>query len=162
MPDVKADLVSYLRSNFNAGAVSVSWTNSDDIVHADYDGARDYPQAAIVSRDPIVQGGGTTGVTGIDPGGGGPIQDVVYLVQVDCWGGPEDDPVYTGSGTHPDAVAVEIAEEVAETCRVGDENAPTGYNWLMADPPEEADDTDENPTHHREIVQVRMKYTYGP
>jgi len=163
MPDVKDDLVTFLQNNVNSGAISVPFTNADDIVFADYDGARSYPQVAVVSRDPIVNGGGATGVTGIDPGGGGPIQDVVYLVQVDCWGGPEDDDVYQANPSeHPDAVAVELAEEVAETCRVGDENAPAGYNWLMADPPEEADDVEQNPTEHREIVQVRMKWTYGP
>lgn len=162
MPDVKADLLSFLRSNFDDTQVSVSWTNSDDIVHADYDGARDYPQAAIVSRDPITPGGGATGATGIDPGGNGPIQDVVYLVQVDCWGGPEDETIYQNADVHPDEVAVEIAEEVAAICRVGTDGAPSGYEWLMADPPQEADDTEEDPTHHREIVQVRLKYTYTP
>lgn len=162
MPDVKADLVDFLRDNVDPSAVSVPWTNADDVVFADYDGDRDYPQAAVVSRDPVVTGGGQTGATGIDPGGDGPIQDVVYLVQVDCWGGPEDDPVYSGSGTHPDIVAVELAEVVAETCRVGSDGAPAGYEWIMADPPTEADDVEEDPTHHREIVQVRMKVTYTP
>lgn len=162
MPDVKDDLVTFLRNNFDDTQVSVPFTNSADIVFADYDGSRDYPQIAVVSRDPIVNGGGATGVTGIDPGGGGPIQDVVYLVQVDCWGGPEDDDVYQNNGSHPDIVAVELAEEVANVCRIGDDGAPSGYNWIMADPPEEADDVEQNPTEHREIVQVRLKYTYGP
>jgi len=162
MPDVKEDLVTYLRGNFDDTAPSVPWTNDEDIAHADYDGHRDYPQVAIVSRDPVVPGGGNTGATGIDAGGGGPIQDVVYLVQVDCWGGPDDETVYAEADVHPDTVAVELAEEVAETCRVGEDGAPAGYEWLMADPPQEADDVEESPAHHREIVQVRMKWTYTP
>jgi len=97
MPDVKADLVAFLRSNFDDTAPSVSWTSSEDIVHADYDGQRDYPQVAIVSRDPVVPGGGQTNATGIDAGGNGPVQDVIYLVLVDCWGGPEDDDSYQGT-----------------------------------------------------------------
>lgn len=174
MPDVKDDLRTFLRDNFDDTAVSVPFTNDDDIVFADYDGAREYPQVAIVSRDPVVTGGGQTGATGIDPSGAGPVQDVVYLVQVDCWGGPEDEQVYQDTGygngyslayasvTHADTVAVQLAEEVAATCRVGSDGAPDGYEWLMADPPQEADDTEESPTHHREIVTVRMKVTYTP
>jgi hypothetical protein len=162
MPDVKDDLVTFLRSNFDDTAPSVDWTNDDDIVFADYDGARSYPEVAVVSRDPIVPGGGTTGATGIDAGGGGPVQDVVYLVLVDCWGGPHDADAYSGSATDPDSVAVELAEEVASTCRQGSDGAPSGYEWIMADPPQEADDIEENPTHHREQVQVRMKWTYTP
>lgn len=162
MPDVKADLVSFLRSNFDTSQVSVSFGTSDDIVHADYDGQRSYPQIAVVSRDPIVPGGGTTGATGIDPSGDGPIQDVVYLVLVDCWGGPKDESVYQGNSADPDSVAVELAEEVAKVCRQGSEGEPTGYEWIMADPPVEADDIEESPTHHREQVQVRLKTTYTP
>lgn len=162
MPDVKADLLTFLRSNFDDTAVSVPWTNSDDIVHADYEGSRDYPKVAIVSRDPITPSAGSTGASGIDASGAGPIQDVIYLVQVDCWGGPEDDDTYQGNSADPDSVAVDLAEEVAATCRIGTDGAPSGYEWMMADPPQEADDTEESPTHHREIVTVRMKVTYTP
>jgi len=161
MPDAKDDLIEFLRATFDASAVSVPWTNDEAIVFADYDGHRNYPQVAVVSRDPVTPGGGNTGITGLDPGDGVGIQDVIYLVLVDCWGGPEDDGTYQDHGSHPDAVAVELAEEVAATCRVGAEGAPAGYEWLWADPPQEADDTEENPTHHREQVTVRMKVTYG-
>jgi len=162
MPDVKADLVDFLQANFDDTVPSVPWTNSDDIVFADYDGQRDYPQVAVVSRDPVVPGGGQTKATAIDPGGNGPIQDVIYLVLVDCWGGPDDLSVYDDNDAHPDEVAVEIAEEVASVCRQGSDGAPSGYEWIMADPPTEADDIEEEPTHHREQVTVRMKYTYTP
>jgi hypothetical protein len=57
-------------------------------------------------------------------------------------------------------VANELGEEVAETCRVGVDGAPAGYEWMFADPPAEGDDTEESPTVHREIVTVRMKVTY--
>lgn len=163
MPDVKDDLVTFLRNNVDPSVVSVSFTNADDIVFADYDDQRSYPQVAVVSRDPVVPGGGQTGVTGIDPGGGGSIQDVVELVQVDCWGGPRDESPYEGTSNDPDTVANELGEEVHSTCfDATPSEAPAGYEWISADPPFEGDDTEENPTHHREIVQVRMKWTKTP
>lgn len=162
MVDPKADLREFLRANFDDTAPSVPWTNSDDIVFADYDGDREFPQVAIVTKDPTVPGGGQTGATGIDPSGAGAIQDVVYSLQVDCWGGPDDDQTYQDHGSHPDIVANELGEEVAATCRVGTQGAPSGYEWLYASPPREADDIEESPTEHREIVTVRMKVTYTP
>lgn len=162
MVDPKDDLRTFLRTNFNSNAVSVSFTNSDDIDFADYDGNQDYPEVAIVSKDTIVPGGGQTQATGIDAGGGGGVQDVIYLVQVDCWGGPDDADVYSSDGSHPDIVANELGEEVARVCRAGADGAPDGYEWMFSEPPYEADDTDESPTKHREIVTVRMKVTYTP
>jgi hypothetical protein len=160
MIDPKGDLRVVLRNNLDASVVSVPFTNADEIVFADYDGDRSYPEVAIVSKDPVVPGGGQTQATGIDPADGSPVQDVVYLVQVDCWGGPDDDDTYQEHGSHPDVVANELGEAVAETCRVGSDGAPAGYEWIFAEPPTEADDTEESPTVHREIVTVRMKVTY--
>lgn len=162
MVDPKADLREFLRDNLNPSAISVPFTNGDDVVFADYDGEQTYPQVAIVSKDPVVPGGGQTQATGIDPSGAGPVQDVIYLVQIDCWGGPDDASIYQTEGSHPDTVANELGEEVAATCRVGTDGAPDGYEWLMAGPPTEADDTDESPTKHRDIVTARLKVTYTP
>jgi hypothetical protein len=160
MVDPKKDLRDFLRSNLNTGAVPVPMS-TDDIVVGDPDGNRTYPQAAVTTKDPIVPGGGETQATGIDPAsGGGPIQDVVYLVQVDCWGGPHDADVYATHGSNPDRVANDLGEEVATTCRVGVSGAPTDYEWLFTGPPTEADDTDENPVSHREVVTVRLKATF--
>lgn len=161
MVDPKDDLRTFLRNNFNSNAVSVTFTNSDDIVFADYDGAQSHPEVAIVSKDTVVPGGGQTQATGIDPGGGGGIQDVIYLVQVDCWGGPDDADIYQSEGSHPDIVANELGEEVARVCRAGT-NGLADYEWVFAEPPFESDDTEESPTKHREIVTVRMKVTYTP
>lgn len=162
MVDPKDDLRTFLRNNFTSGAISVTFTNSDDIVFADYDGNQEYPEVAVVSKDTVVPGGGQTQATGIDPGGGGPIQDVIYLLQVDCWGGPEDADIYQDEGSHADTVANELGEEVASTCRIGTAGAPAGYEWMFAEPPFESDDTKASPTKHREIVTVRMKVTYTP
>ncbi|WP_459191824.1 hypothetical protein [Halosimplex sp. J119] len=163
MVDPKSDLVGYLRANVDPSAIPVPFTNADDIVFADYDGgAGPFPQVAVVSKDPVVPGGGQTQATGIDPTGAGPVQDVIYLVQVDCWGGPDDADVYANNGSHPDVVANELGEEIAATCRVGSVGAPDGYEWMFAEPPTEADDTDQSPTEHRDIVTVRMKVTYAP
>lgn len=163
MADPKEDLLNFLRSNFTPGNVSVSFTNADDIVHADYDGgAGPFPQVAIVSRDNSIVGGGETGVTAIDVANDGPVQTVIESIQVDCWGGPRDADIYDSEGSDPDTVANELAEEVASVCRVGTDGVPSGYGWMMAEPPFEADDTEEDPTEHREIVIVRMGHGYGP
>lgn len=162
MPDAKGDLVDHLRATFDSSVVSVPFENTSDIVFADYDGAHDYPEVAVVSKDAITPGGGQTGATGIDPTGAGAIQDVIYLVQVDCWGGPDDDQVYADHGSHPDIVANELGEEVASVCRVGSDGAPAGYEWMYCRPPYEADDMEASPTSHREIVEVRLKTTYVP
>lgn len=162
MPDVKGDLVDYLRANVDGSAISVPWTNADDIVFANYDGGRDYPQVAVVSKDFVVPGGGQTAATGIDAGGAGPVQDRVWLVLVDCWGGPDDEQVYEDNGVHPDAVASKLGEEVFQTCFQGSDGAPDGYEWITADPPQESDDVEESPTHHREQVTVRLKETHTP
>ena len=162
MPDVKKDLVTLLRSNVDDTAPSVPWTNADDIVFADYDAHRDYPQVAVVSKDPVVPGGGQTAATGMDAGGGGPIQDRIWLTLVDCWGGPADVDAYTDTDTHPDVVAAELADEVFDVCFQGADGAPSGYEWITADPPREADDVEESPTHHREQVTVRLKETHTP
>jgi hypothetical protein len=167
--DPKNDLVAFLRANFDSTALSVSFTPGDetdttadgDIKFADYDGAREYPQVAVVSKDSTVVGGGDTQVSAMDGGGGGPVQNTIYLIQVDCWGGPDDAPIYESGGSHPDIVANELGEEVAATCRVGTDGAPDGYGWMMSEPPFEADDTNETPARHREIVTVRMATTYG-
>lgn len=161
MVDPKKDLRDYLRSNFDATNVSVSFTPSDDVVISDDDGPRNYPQVAVVSKDPVVPGGGQTQATGIDPGSGGAIQDVVYLVQIDCWGGPEDGAPYAGTNDHPDAVANELGEETHRVLFGADPaDAPADYEWISAEPPSEADDSEESPTHHREIVIARAKTTY--
>jgi hypothetical protein len=159
--DPKGDLRDFLQTNLDTSEMSVPMNATEDIVFADYDGGPGpYPNAAIVSKDAVVPGGGQTGATGIDPQDGSPIQDTIYTVQVDCWGGPDDAKVYTDHGSHPDVVANELGEAVADACRVGHEGAPDGYEWLFAAPPYEADDTEESPTNHREIVVARLKVTY--
>lgn len=162
MVDPKDDLVEFLRANVDGTTFSVPFDNASDIVHADYEGSRDYPEIAVVSKDSITPGGGQTGASGIDPSGAGAIQDTIYLVQVDCWGGKEDEAPYPDYDTHPDIVANELGEEAASVCRAGSDGAPAGYEWMFCQPPYEADDTDESPTSHREIVEVRMKVTYMP
>jgi hypothetical protein len=162
MEDVSDDLVSFLRSRFNTSVVSVSFTTTD-IDHADYDGPNAYPQIAVVSEDPVVPGGGQTQFTGIDGGGGGPIQDVVVSVLVDCWGGPEDADAYQGVDVHPDLVATELATEVWRRClNASTDNPPDGYEWISAEPPRDADDTERNTVHYRQQVVCRLKYTWTP
>lgn len=163
MVDPKEGLRDFLRTNLTPGNISVTFTNADDIVIANYDGgAGPYPKVAVVSKDSIILGGGETGVTAIDQANDGPVQRVTYRLQVDCWGGPEDADIYQSEGSHADTVANELGEEVHATCRVGSDGAPSGYGWMMAEPPFENDDTEEHPTEHRETVIVRMGLNYGP
>jgi hypothetical protein len=163
MIDVSEDLVEFLRSRVDGGVVSVAFDPASDIDHADYDGANHYPQVAVVSEDPQVPGGGRTKFTGMDGGGAGPIQDVVVSVLVDCWGGPHDDDTYRGGDVHPDVVAAELATEVWETClNAAVTGAPAGYEWIGAEPPQDADDTTRDSVHYRQQVVARLKHTYTP
>jgi len=156
--DPADDLVSFLQSNINASNISVSFTPSDDVKHAVYEGSNDYPQIAIVSNDPVVPGGGETGFTAIRSGNG-PVQDSIETLLVDCWGGPEDDDTYQGGSDHPDGVAAELRAEVVRTCNSDVTNPPNGYQWISAESLGDADDTDRSPTHYREQVTARLKQT---
>lgn len=160
--DPKADLRDFVESNFDDTVPSVPFDRVDDVQIANYDVGPDWPEIAIVSADPVVPGGGQTGATGIDPSGAGPIQDVVYRILVDCWGGPRDAQVYQDHGSDPDTVAVELSQELAATCRVGSDGSPSGYEWIFADPPRDANDVEAEPTEHRQQVPVRLKTTYTP
>jgi hypothetical protein len=158
--DPSDDLVSFLRSNVNTGNISVPFTSADDIDHADPDGPRSFPKIAISAADASPVEGGQTGFSGIDPGGNGPIQDVIVSIQVDCWAGPETVSAYQTNSVHPDHVAAEMSTEVHTSCLdAAADNAPSGYHWIAADPPRDADDTEVSETEYRDIVIVRLKYT---
>jgi len=169
---VDRDLIAFLREQMDPSVVAVTFDpgppgDTDaggDVFFADYDGDLDYPLVAIVSNDPVVPGGGETGFTGIDSGGGGPVQDVVETILVDCWGGPVDDAIYDGAGTHPDDVANNLGREVWSVCNeAAAENAPAGYEWIGASPPSTADDEETHErTHYRDQVVVRLKHTQAP
>lgn len=162
--NVHEDLVGFLRSNVDTSNISVTFSTSDDIHQADYDGGHDYPEIAVVSTDPVVPGGGDTRFTGMDPTGAGPIQSGIEVVLVDCWGGPADDPAYVGNSVHPDTVANELAREVwKRSIDAAADAAPSGYEWISADPPRTADDTESyEDTHFRDQVTVRLGYTESP
>lgn len=163
MVDPKIDLRDFLRTNLDETAISVTFAKADDIVIGNVDdGLGPYPQVAIPSRDSAIVAGGDTGVTAVDQTNDAPVQLTIQRVQVDCWGGPRTASIYSQENSDPDTVATELGEEVASTCRVGEGGAPTGYGWMMAEPPFEADDTERETTHHREIVIVRMGLDYGP
>lgn len=155
----RIDLRDFLRSELAGDDTSVSFTPSDDVIVGTGDGVEEYPTVAIASKDPVVPGGGQTAATGIDPSGAGAIQDTVWLCQIDCWGGP----ARGNPDTHPTVVAGELASAVhAALFETVPEDAPAGYEWVSAEPPTVADDTEANPTHHREIVIARAKSTYRP
>jgi len=156
--DPADDLVSFLQSNFDSAAISVAFSNSDDIDHADYSGANEYPQVAIVSNDPVIPGGGQTGFTSISGDGSGPNQATIETILVDCWGGPEDDGAYDGNPEHPDGIAAELSSEVIDTCHDDATNPPAGHSWIGARPLGDADDTDRNPTHYREQVECLLRF----
>lgn len=170
MVDPKDDLVAHLRAELDTSGISVTFqpgpsgdTQAEgDVQHADYQGAREYPVVVVATKDSTPVDGGQTGVTAIDTATGGPVQSVIYTIQVDCWGGPRTASIYSSEGSDPDTVAGELGEAVAAACRVGEDGVPDGYGWMMAEPPSEADDTQESPVVHREIVVVRMGRDYGP
>lgn len=165
--DVKKDIIDHLRSHVDTGNISVSFSTSDDIGFSQYDDVDQAVYATPVSEDPVVPGGGQTQYTGIDPGGTGGVADVVVSLQIDCWGGDREAPVYDAASTHPDIVASELSDEVYRVLFATDDSAsgpsvPSGYDWLNAEPPTEADDTEQSPTTYRDIVVARAKYTKTP
>lgn len=161
-PNPKIDLRDFLRDSFDPNAVSVPWTNSEHIGIANYDVGPEFPSIAIANSDPVIPGGGDTGVTAIDGQGGGGIQESVFHVLVDCWGGPRDDPTYEEHGSDPETVAGEIGEEVHSETMVGVLGAPDGYEWMWSNPPKDANQSEATPTELRRQVTVRMKWTYLP
>lgn len=173
--DIKSDLVAFLREHFDEDVVPVGFDAGDaadptaegDIQFADYDGPNRYPQVAIASEDGNVPGGGETQYSAIDAGGKGGIQDVVTSVQIDCWGGPRDDPTYQQEGSHPDIVSNALSRETHRILFEADESddgppVPDGYEWVNAEPPVESNDTERTPTHYRRFVIARLKHTNRP
>lgn len=173
--DIKSDLIAFLRQHFDESVVSVTFspgdpadpTTEEGIRFADYDGANEYPQIAVVSEDPTLPGGGTTGYSAMDAGGKGGIQDVITSVQIDCWGGPDNDDIYQSEGSHPDPVANQLARETHRVLFEADESdegppVPDGYEWVNAEQPVESNDTERNPTHFRRYVIARLKHTERP
>lgn len=157
MPDIKSDLVTFLRNNVSV-SLAVPFSNSDDIGFAEYSRPKDYPQIAVVSSDPVILGGGETGYTAIDGTDSGPIQDYRADVLVDCWGGPVDDDIYQGVDTHPDPVASELGDSVHTALTdAASDGAPSGYEWVGAEPPRTANDVERDPPHYREQVIAYLK-----
>lgn len=157
--DVKEAVRDFLRTHVDSSNIPVSWTNSDDIVVANYDVGPDYPEVSVVSDDPVVLGGGTTQFTAIEPTGGSPVQEVYSLVQVDCWGGTVTTEANLTADVHPDETANEIGQEV---WNVVNDNAVniSGYDWISASPPTDDSDTSgDGETEYRRIVSVRLGYT---
>lgn len=169
--NVDKDLIAFLREQLDPAEIPIAFDPGPagdpdaggDVHFADYDGDLDYPLVAPVSNDPVVPGGGETGYTGMQASGG-PVQDAIETVLVDCWGGPVDEAIYDGAGTHPDDVANDLAREVWSVClEAAADGAPDGYEWIGADPPSTADDTETHErTHYRDQVVVRMKHTEAP
>lgn len=165
--DVKADLIEFLRAHVNGDRISISFTPDSDIGFEEYDDVEQEVYVTPVSLDTVVPGGGQTQYSGIDPSGAGGIADVVASLQVDCWAGDREADIYAGSGTHPDIVATELAQEVYRVLFGADESAtgppiPSDYEWTNAEPPTESNDVEQSPTKYRRLVIARMKYTQTP
>jgi hypothetical protein len=165
--DIKADLIEFLRSHVGDAAISVAFTPDDDIGFEQYDDADQDIYVTASSEDPAVPAGGQTQYSGVDPGGAGGIQDVVTSLQIDCWGGDIDADAYAGVDSHPDIVANELAREVHRVLFEAGESGsgpptPSGYEWINAEPPREANDVERSPTKYRRIVIARTKHTETP
>lgn len=159
----KEDLRDWVRPRFDDSAISVPFTAADDLDIANRDVGPSWPSIEIAASDPIVPGGGPMDMTGMDPGGGGAIQDQIYAIHVDCWGGPRDAAVYADHGSDPVTVADELGQELHSAAWATPENAPAGYNGAVsATPPMDAPETDATPTEHRTVVRVFLKATHTP
>jgi len=165
--DVTTDIIDHLRSEVTAASIPVSFSTSDDIGYAQYDDTESDVYVTPVSEDPVVPGGGQTQYSGIDPGGAGPIQDVVTSVQIDCWGGDIDTPRNQAAGVHPHTVANDLGREVHRVLFESSEASssppvPSGYHWVNADPPRTADDSEASPTKYRRVVVAYAKHLETP
>lgn len=170
MKDVKRDLVAFLRAHFDETALSVPLTPGDpatpndadgEIRIADFDGGLDYPGIYLQAENTVVPNSGVTGFTGMDPGSGGPTQDPVTSVQVDCWGGTTQTDRLINHGVHPDTLASEMANQVWRTC-LNNSGGPDGYRYVSVSEPTEGNDTDASPTAFRRIVPVEVGYHVRP
>lgn len=163
--DTTDDLLSFLINgtpSFDTSAISVTFS-TDSIEHANYDDGPTYPSIAIVSEDPTTPNGGQMGVSGMDGSSGGPIQDVVTSVLVDCWGGTHETDIYHNESSNPDVVAKELAWEVHRVCfEATPVDAPAGYELVSAAVPQTAHDTESSPTVRRYQVVCYLKYTNQP
>lgn len=156
--DVSEDLVAFLRSRLDVDDIPVAFDVDDDIGLGKYNASVAQPFVTPVSEDPVVPGGGQTGYTAL--GADGPLQDQVWLVLVDCWGGAVDASIYQDEDAHPDGVANVLGQLVARACReAAAAGAPDGYEWVNADPPQTANDDQRDPTHYRRQVTCRLKTT---
>lgn len=170
IPDEKEDLVVFLRTHVDPNNLSVPFETGDpatpndtsgDIQFADYDSGLDFPGIYVQAEETTVPGGGITGFTGMDAGGGGPTQDPVTTIQVDCWGGSKQTDRLQNAGVDPDSFAKELANEVWNVC-IENAQGPTGYRFISVANPSEANDTEVDPTRYRRIVPVAMGYHIHP
>jgi len=162
MGSESTDLRDFLQSNIDTTNLSFSFTPTDDVVVADYEKGPDYPEAAIVSKDPTIPGGPRTRFTGYDPSGAGPVQDVITSLQVDCWGGTEEDGTIQSDDVHPATAAEELAEEVWRVCFANNAaSPPSGYEWVSADRAFENHEESETPAY-RETTICYLKQLHEP
>lgn len=159
------DLRDFLQGSngIDTSTLSFSFSTSDDVVVSDPEGGPSYPEAAVASKDPTIPGGPATRFTGYDPSGAGPIQESIVSLQVDCWGGTEEDGTIQTDDVHPATAAEELAEAVWQACF--DANAaspPSGYEWVAADRPFQNHDTTESPPAYRESTICYLKELNEP
>ena len=158
MTGVSSDLVKFLREQADFDDVDVAFNPSEHVHQSNPDGNRRYPSVVTVSEDFVVPGGGSSQFTAMSDGKA--LQDRVWLILVDCWGGPVTAKVYEGVDSHPDDVADALSNAVSDACiDASAVSPPTGYEWVSADPPQTANDEERKRTHYRRQVTCRMKTT---
>ena len=158
-PKIAAKLV--LEKDWDASNTSLS--DAPSIHTGRYDQGSENPQVTLTRVDENVQGGGETGVSGID-GRGGLVQDNIGMVQVDCWSDR------AASEANPKKLTREFAEEVrrvllgtgtdlAEKLE-GTKLDGTDLVWLLprTPPQERPPETDRSPTVFGYTVEAAYYY----
>jgi len=135
-------IVKLLRREFEAAAVSVPFTNDDDIEPVTDGSPPDPPYVTVSNKDESVVGGGDTNVTGFAPDGSGGVQINLGTLLVECNGGHrQTDDV---AETVADELSTEARQVLKETHTEGDlrvfyPTAPTAVRKTDREPPEHAE-----------------------
>lgn len=156
-PDEAADLVAWLRGRLDWTAIDAD-PAALDVDFPNYEGGVDTPGIRVSTPETDTLRGGATGYSGMSPGGEGPTQDLRTTLQVDAWGGTENDGDVLES--HPDVVATQLRSEVWRV--VLEDPAPEGYQYLSVLDTSTGHDTDADPVEYRQILFVALGYSLRP
>jgi hypothetical protein len=152
IPDIKLTVRDLIRNSWNASGLPTAVTD-DDIHTGWYDAGKGAPQISVTNDEESPFGGGETGYSGIDAGGGGGVQSRSGTVLVTAWAGSAED--YDATG----ADELQAAEMAAELERiVGRNQSPGALISLAVGSRTRLVDQDASPVEH--AIQFQFRFTW--